>query len=327
MREAKDYTGLTFGENFIIIGPDEENNKKSSKKKWLRKCLKCGQVISVRTDYLTKPQSCRCIRKERELEESKKIIGKTFGYLTVIGLSKEKSGKSHLWECKCNLCGNITTATSTALKNGNKKSCGCYQKIKAREIAIPLDDLSGKVFGKLRVISQNFSYKKDHNLSSDSTYWNCICENCGNETIVSRGNLIRGRTKTCGKCKHIPLGELKIKEILENNKIKYSQQYSFPDLKGKRNFLKFDFAIFKDEKIEYLIEFQGEQHYTPIDFFGGEDSFNKQKEFDQIKREYCKKRGIALIEIPYYHYNNLSIQDLIPETSQFLYKGVIKNDL
>ena len=76
-----------------------------------------------------------------------------------------------------------------------------------------------------------------------------------NETIVSRGNLIRGKTKTCGKCKHIPLGELKIKEILENNKIKYFQQYSFPDLKGKRNFLKFDFAIFKDEKIEYLIEF------------------------------------------------------------------------
>jgi len=35
----------------------------------------------------------------------------------------------------------------------------------------------------------------------------------------------------------------------------------------------FDFAIFKNGKLVCLIEFDGEQHYRPIDFLGGEDKF------------------------------------------------------
>ena len=47
------------------------------------------------------------------------------------------------------------------------------------------------------------------------------------------------------------------------------------------------------------IEYQGEQHYFPIDCFGGEEGFKKTLERDEKKRDLCRKNGIKLIEIRY----------------------------
>lgn len=48
-----------------------------------------------------------------------------------------------------------------------------------------------------------------------------------------------------------------------------------------------------------LIEYQGEQHFKPIEHFGGEEQFKVQQEHDNLKREYAYNNGIHLIEIPY----------------------------
>lgn len=45
------------------------------------------------------------------------------------------------------------------------------------------------------------------------------------------------------------------------------------------------------------IEFQGEQHYRPVDFFGGEANFIEQVRRDERKRKLCKKNGCLLIEV------------------------------
>lgn len=42
---------------------------------------------------------------------------------------------------------------------------------------------------------------------------------------------------------------------------------------------------------------------------------------DNIKKEYCKKNNIPLIIIPYTQLEKLSLNDLLVETSTFLYKG------
>jgi len=46
-------------------------------------------------------------------------------------------------------------------------------------------------------------------------------------------------------------------------------------------------------------EYQGEQHYYPIPFFGGEEKFKKTKRRDSEKRSLCKKEGIKLYIVPY----------------------------
>ena len=87
---------------------------------------------------------------------------------------------------------------------------------------------------------------------------------------------------------------------MREHKIKYEIQYGFPDLVGGLP-LKFDFAIFdKNDKLIALIEYQGEQHFEIVDFFGGEKKFERQQMNDERKRSYCKNKGIPLIEIPYW---------------------------
>ena len=47
---------------------------------------------------------------------------------------------------------------------------------------------------------------------------------------------------------------------------------------------------------KYGLEYQGEQHYRPVDFFDGEKGFIKRKKLDSLKKRRCKKAKINLIE-------------------------------
>ena len=51
--------------------------------------------------------------------------------------------------------------------------------------------------------------------------------------------------------------------------------------------------------IRTAVEYQGIQHYSPVDFFGGEDALLQRKELDEQKRTLCEENGVRLIEWPY----------------------------
>ncbi|MGK4040964.1 hypothetical protein AB0Y20_01585 [Heyndrickxia oleronia] len=115
----------------------------------------------------------------------------------------------------------------------------------------------------------------------------------------------------CTYCGVKSKGELKIKEILETTlNIKYLAQYGFDDCR-KLHKLNFDFAIFnEDDKLLYLIEYDGEHHYSPVDFAGkgkewAEEKFKENREKDIIKNNYCIKNNIKLIRIPFWEYENI----------------------
>lgn len=57
--------------------------------------------------------------------------------------------------------------------------------------------------------------------------------------------------------------------------------------------------------MKILIECQGQQHYMPVEIFGGEQQFKKQKEYDNKKKEYCLNKNLKLIEIPYWDYEKI----------------------
>lgn len=55
------------------------------------------------------------------------LTGMVFGKLSVIKETDMRGADgSVMWQCKCS-CGNITNVTTTNLKSGNTKSCGCYR--------------------------------------------------------------------------------------------------------------------------------------------------------------------------------------------------------
>ena len=48
------------------------------------------------------------------------------------------------------------------------------------------------------------------------------------------------------------------------------------------------------------IEYQGKQHFEPIEYFGGEESFKGVVERDKRKKDLCEKNGVELIYYNYY---------------------------
>lgn len=96
-------------------------------------------------------------------------------------------------------------------------------------------------------------------------------------------------------------GEIKIEEILQEAGLNFQEEYSFNDLVSNTGRpLRFDFAVFDDEgDLDFLIEYQGIQHYVAKDKFGGWTGLRKQQFNDMQKREYCKKHNIKLVVIPY----------------------------
>lgn len=110
------------------------------------------------------------------------MIGRRFGFLTVLEKTKDQSGNS-IWKCQCD-CGNITYAKTGHLNAGTKKSCGCLQREKQK-------DLTEQRFGKLVVLRKTEKRKRGCIL------WECRCD-CGNICLKPTGELNWGTATSCG---------------------------------------------------------------------------------------------------------------------------------
>ena len=95
--------------------------------------------------------------------------------------------------------------------------------------------------------------------------------------------------------------EIKIEEILRDSDFKFEMEYIFPDLRSENGRpLRFDFVIFDDDgNVDFIIEYQGRQHYEASSKFGGKRGLYQQQHNDNKKRRFCALRDIKLIEIPY----------------------------
>jgi len=115
----------------------------------------------------------------------------------------------------------------------------------------------------------------------------------------------------CPKCKESK-GENRIEHFLSMHNIYYIKQYKFDDCRDTRT-LKFNFAVFNNNSLCCVIEYDGEFHYRP--FRKLKDSTKKFKEGqkrDKIKTKYCKDNNISLLRIPYWDFDN--IEQILAET-------------
>ena len=116
--------------------------------------------------------------------------GEVYGRLTALFPVKDKKADRTKWLCKCS-CSNFIIVSGSDLKTKNTLSCGClHSEISAHMNDKKREEIIGKRFGKLTVIS----FYEVKNLSS---YFLCKCD-CGNDTIVSMDKLKSGNTRSCG---------------------------------------------------------------------------------------------------------------------------------
>ncbi len=118
------------------------------------------------------------------------IVGNEYGYLTVIRYL-EKKKRNHYYLCRC-FCGNEVAVQRGNLMNGSQQSCGCM-----RGTHVDVRDLIGQRFGKLTVLE--YVGKVPEYGGKPRNSYRCLCA-CGNECVVSRKNLVVGKTTTCGSC-------------------------------------------------------------------------------------------------------------------------------
>lgn len=113
-------------------------------------------------------------------------------------------------------------------------------------------------------------------------------------------------------------GEIKIEEILRENEMRFTEEQTFEGLNSPNGRpLKFDFCVFDDDgNVDFLIEYQGKQHYQPSAKFGGKRGFYQQQFNDKNKRRFCALNGYKLIEIPYTE-ENLITYDYIMEKAGY----------
>lgn len=231
----------------------------------------------------------------------KNEIGNIYGYLTVIARAENDKDNRAQWLCKCK-CGNEVIVRGKSLRNGNTKSCGCYQKERAAQSNMDrVGNLVGQRFGKLQVISEAGFIT--HTNGKRSRIYNCLCD-CGNYCQIQHQYLAFGDTTSCGCIRS--KGEFQIEQLLKEHNINFQREYSFENLKDKLN-LRFDFAIFNNKnELLGLIEYQGEQHYCKSNGFYSEDLIKH----DKMKIDFCNKNNIKLKHIIYKKNYNLTWEDL-----------------
>lgn len=121
-------------------------------------------------------------------------------------------------------------------------------------------------------------------------------EKCGHEYMTVPDSVLGGNG--CPRCR-LSKGESRIAEFMQKEGIEYISQKTFDDCKNKAK-LPFDFSVEKDGEVLFLIEYQGIQHYQPVDFFGGGKYYKERVVLDSIKSDFCEQKQIPLMKIPYY---------------------------
>lgn len=127
-QRRKNLIGKRFG-RLVVIKADHVYRNRAF---WLCKC-DCGKTTVTSTAILTMGDSVSCGCYAKEIIANRQVIDLTgirFGRLTVIKETvcpRNTKDRSRYWLCKCD-CGNEHITSSTNLRKGCTKSCGCLQR-------------------------------------------------------------------------------------------------------------------------------------------------------------------------------------------------------
>lgn len=293
------------GKKFTVL--EEIKNTKSKTK---IKCNECGYIWRTQVYSLYSGHDCpSCLgRVAKTTDIFKKEVYKLVGNeYTVLG--EYKSNKTPIL-MKHNKCGNIYKVTpKNFLIQGQR--CPKERYIKSAKSNILTQGKPELKNTILKEICIKEGYKIIKGYENNKIKLELKCEKCNNVYKVRPYDFISLGVRC--PCNLLSKGERVIEEYLKKSNIKYEKQYRFNDCKGKEKRLPFDFAIFINNKLIALIEFDGLQHFYPK---WGEKTLNEIKNTDRIKNKYCEDNNIPLIRVKYNHctkyenFKNKVIEDL-----------------
>ena len=236
-------------------------------------CPKCANELRQRTLSST---------LEGFIKKAREVHGDKYDY------SKVKYVNSHTKVCIiCPEHGEFWQTPASHLSGKNCPKCG-FETIRESN-----SSTTEEFIKKAREVhGDKYDYSKVNYMDTHTKVC-IICTEHG-EFWQTPASHLKG--SGCPNCNSSKL-ESEIRLILNEQGIKYSyRERKIPWLKG----LELDFYI-PDKNI--AIECQGIQHFNPIEYFGGEETFNYTIENDNAKRKLCEENGVRLL-----YYSNLGIE-------------------
>lgn len=306
------------------------NRPKSGRKKWTENALKeyiesiglkfiscdknggydskitiqceCGENYTVRFHNFINSNQIRCskcLRKEGivtlyTIEDINKYILNNNIDVKLLSTEYNNCKENLKFECKC---GEIFETNLDCFMNSDKIKCNnCSIKIRSELNKLSPDEV------------ENDFFKLNPNIKIMGDYINSITPillQCEHGHIFTKSYNNFKRNPTCVVCNESK-SEQEIRKILSNKNINFEKEYYFDDLLGDFDNLRFDFAVFDDfNNLKFLIESDGRQHFESIDYFGGDDGFEKRKRYDYMKNQYCKDNSLKLYRIPYWQFDKI----------------------
>lgn len=293
--------------DYFKIEPSEYINRKS---KFNCKCKLDGNEWVTTANSLLKNHGCPlCFSRgiiftknhtlETHAERFLKNINIKSPNIKILDINQYYSNNRNI-DCECMVCKNVWTTKVEHLNNGH----GCPE---CGKISRGLKRRLDYDFIKSEIENNGFILlSKEYNNCHEKLEVECV----NHPGIINKMSWVDFKSgRLCRLC-GISKSEKIIESFLIKNKIKFSPEYTFEDCKYI-GLLPFDFAIFKeDDSLNFLIESDGQAHYNPVRFGGitfekAEENFKFAKIRDEIKTKYCNEKGIRLLRIPYWEFNNI----------------------
>lgn len=263
-------------------------------KKVTIKCNDCGDIFQISPSELFRKKkgnelfcaNCSGRKRISDIDSVNEILENDNINIVCI---KYSGNLIDISSFRCNVCGYEWDAAFNSLKNSKSRCPSCSNKKRIKTI----DEVNNILAETNRdLVCIDYAGR----VKGESIFY---CNKCGRIWTTSFDK-IKNDNNGCPYCNESK-GELQICSILDNYNINYIRQYKFDNCRNK-NPLPFDFAIFINNDLFCLIEYDGELHYKNIEKYNQLKITQKR---DKIKTEYCNKNNIQLIRIPYWEFENI----------------------
>lgn len=235
--------------------------------------------------YKKLPQNQPITHKEF-IKKAIEVHGYKFEYIT-----KYISDKSKM-EIKCLECGYINKQRPGSHLHGyGCQKCAC--KNLPQNQPFPPEE-----FEKLANDTHQYRYEYYGDYKGHRRKVKILCKIHQEFFYQEAGAHLKGQG--CPICR-LSRGEIQIHNFLKKRNIEYEYEKKFMGCEDKLQ-LTFDFYI---PNLNCCIEYDGEQHFNPVSYFGGQERFKDIQRKDEIKNIFCKKSNIKLIRIPYFNFSKI----------------------
>jgi len=288
IKKAINIHGNKYDYSKVIYEPAIVINGKQKRTKICIICPEHGEFYQSPQNHLYGKGCLSCsglkrLSKEDFIEKVKKIHGDKYNYSNVV------YNNSHTKICIiCPVHGQFyQRPIGHLVGNGCPKCSTDKQRLK-------LKDFIDKA---IIVHGDKFNYSKV-DFSPANKKICIICKKHGEFFQKPHSHLKGNGCPHCMASK----GEVAIKDWLVGHNICFYPQHKFDDLRGSNQIpLEFDFYI---PSKNLLIEFDGRQHFEPVQFNGiplknAIDYLNRAQYLDKVKDNYCKNKSIPLLRISY----------------------------